>query len=204
MVTTFAGGVNATNGAFADAIGTQAGFYKPWGVTFDGSGNLIVADFLNQRIRKVTPSGVATTVAGGVQGTTGVLIDAIGTRAGFDQPTNVAIDSIGNVVVIDSLSYRIRRVTPGGVVTTIAGSGAYSNADGVGTNAGFRYPGGVSVDANSGNIIVADILNHVIRILTSPAGTTIIRIARSYSCSFGLHVLVQFTTPSTMILFARI
>jgi hypothetical protein len=191
VVTTFAGGVNATNGAFADAIGTQAGFYKPWGVTLDGSGNLIVADILNQRIRMVTPAGVVTTVAGGVQGTTGVFIDATGTRAGFNQPASVAIDSIGNVIVTDASSYRIRRVTPVGVVTTIAGSGAYSNADGIGTTASFRYPGGVSVDAASGNIIIADILNNMIRILTSPAGTnTNFRMACANTVAFNISAFV--------------
>ncbi len=172
MVTTFVGGINATNGAFDDATGTQAGFCNPWGLTLDVSGNIVVADAGNRCIRVVTPAGVVTTLAGGVQGTSSVFSDATGSVAGFREPIGVAADSIGNVVVTDSLSNRIRQVTPGGVVTTIAGSGAYTNSDGVGTNAGFRYPGGVSVDANSGNIIIADTSNHNIRILTPPAGTT--------------------------------
>ncbi len=166
------GGIGDTNGAFVDAIGTQAGFFRPWGLTLDGSGNLIAADLDNRRIRMVTPAGVVTTLAGGVQGTMGSFADATGSQAGFSQPIGVAVDSIGNIIVTDCTGNRIRRVTPVGVVTTIAGSGAVANTDGMGTTAGFRSLGGVSIDANSGNIIVADTFNHRIRILTPPAGTT--------------------------------
>jgi hypothetical protein len=163
--------MNATEGAFADAIGTQAGFNQPWGVTVDNSGNVIVADSVNRRIRVVSPAGVVTTIAGGVQGNTGIFADAIGTQAGFMAPTSVAVESLGHIVVADFYSNRIRRVTPVGVVTTIAGNGVYSTADGVGTTASFRNPGGVSVDSKRGNIIVADALSHTIRVLTSLAGT---------------------------------
>jgi hypothetical protein len=190
VVTTFVGGIDATNGAFVDAIGTQAGFSSLWGLTLDGSGNLIVADVSNRRIRTVTPAGVVTTIAGGVQGTNIVFSDATGSLAGFIAPNSVAIDSIGNVIVADTYGFRIRRVTPAGVVTTIAGSGTYSNADGVGTVAGFGAFGGVSVDASSGNIIVADLSNQNIRILTPPAGTTIIKMACVNTGVFGVRAFV--------------
>ncbi len=172
MVTTLVGGIGETNGAFADATGTQAGFNQMWGLTLDVSGNLIVADLLNRRIRMVTPAAVVTTIAGGVQGANEFFVDATGSLAGFRLPVGVAVDSIGNFIVTDAFSYRIRRVTPVGVVTSIAGSDAYSYSDGIGTTAGFRSPVGVSVDAKSGNIIVADNYNQNIRILTPPAGTT--------------------------------
>jgi hypothetical protein len=171
VVTTFVGGIDAPTGAFADAIGTRAGFNYPWGLTVDVSGNLVVADSGNRRIRMVSPAGVVTTIAGGAAA---VYSDATGSLAGFWEPHGVAVDSIGNIVVADFYSNRIRRVTLAAAVTTIAGSGTYSYTDGIGTSAGFRYPAGMSVDANSGNIIATDRDNHCIRILTPPAGTPII------------------------------
>jgi hypothetical protein len=202
VVTTFVGGINATNGAFADGIGTQAGFFQPWGLTFDVSGNLMVADVDNRRIRMVTPAGVVTTIAGGVMGTNMFFADATGSLAGFQGPSSVAIDSIGNVIVTDSASNRIRRVTPVGVVTTIAGSGAYSYTDGVGTIAGFRNLRDASVDVKSGNIIVADSFNHIIRILTPPAGTTIITVITTLLFSVFVLSCVNLII-NKVVLFSR-
>jgi hypothetical protein len=200
VVTTFVGGFGETKGAFADSTGTQAGFKYPWGLTLDVSGNIIVADSKNMRIRMVTPAGVVRTVAGGVMGTNSVFADATGSLAGFKDPVGVSVDSIGNVIVSDIFSYRIRQVTPVGVVTTIAGSGTLSNADGIGTTSSFRNPGGVSVDAKSGNIIVADVSNHNIRILTPLAGTIIINMACAntfaVSCDIILSTIVVCTSCS--------
>jgi hypothetical protein len=130
-------------------------------VAVDNAGNLFVADWGNSTIRKVTPAGVVTTLAGsaGAFGTN----DGTGSAARFNKPIGVAVDSAGNVFVADEFNHTIRKVSPIGtnwVVTTLAGSaGVTGTNDGVGSAARFRYPEGVAVDS-AGNLYVADSLNH--------------------------------------------
>jgi DNA-binding beta-propeller fold protein YncE len=162
-VTTLAGGRPPY--AFADGSGTNAYFESASGVAIDASGNIIVADSGSRRIRKVTPGGVTTTLAGSGSS---MFANGVGTGASFISPYGVAVDSSGNVIVADSGNHRIRKVTPGGVVTTLAGSGSGTFADGTGAGASFNSPYGVAVDA-SGNAFVADFWNYCIRRVT-PAG----------------------------------
>lgn len=116
-------------------------------------------------IRKITPAALVTTLAGnGFQG----LANGTGTAAGFSNPNAVAVDKAGNVYVADRLDYVIRKITPAGVVTTFAGSGAKSSNDGQGTTASFNYPVGLAVDAND-NVYVADAGANKIRKIT-PTG----------------------------------
>ena len=112
------------------------------------NGNVYVADKNNHRIRIVTPAGVVTTLAGS---STSGFADGTGAGAKFNYPSGVAVDSSTNVYVADASNHRIRKVTPGGVVTTLAGDGAGAFADGTGAAARFSGPAGVAVDA-SGNI----------------------------------------------------
>jgi sugar lactone lactonase YvrE len=162
VVTTLAGsGV----GIFADGQGTSATFYNPFGVSVDGSGNVYVADFLNHRIRKITATGVVTTLAGSGYS---AFADGNSTSASFNQPTRAVVDGSGNVYVADQHNHRIRKITATGVVTTLAGSGNSTFADGNGTSASFRYPTDVAVDGN-GVLYVADTGNHRIRKIT-PSG----------------------------------
>ena len=172
VVTTLAG--SSGQQGSADGTGAAASFYNPRGVAVDGSGNVYVADSDNNTIRKVTPAGVVTTLAGssGQRGSA----DGAGAAASFYNPTGVAVDGAGNVYVADTDNYTIRRVTPAGVVTTLAGTaGQYGSADGTGATARFSYPSGVAVGA--GNVYVAD---QTIRKVT-PAGvvTTIVGAAPS-------------------------
>jgi hypothetical protein len=142
-VRTVAGAVGQIG--FTDGPGRLACFQNPNGVAVDGEGNVYVADYGNDEIRKITPAGVVTTLAG-VAGQAGSA-DGTGTAARFNGPWGLAVDSAGNIYVADSNNDDIRKITPAGVVTTLAGvAGASGSIDGVGTAARFYYPAGVTVD----------------------------------------------------------
>jgi serine/threonine-protein kinase len=163
VVTTFAGNGSA---GFVNGTGTAALFNVPTGVATDGAGNVYVADNGNSMIRKITPKGVVTTLAGsGNRGAT----NGAGTAASFNQPQALAVDAGGNVYVADEGNNLIRKITPQGVVTTLAGSGSAGAANGVGTAASFNGPAGITVDI-SGNVYVGDSNNNLIRKI-APDGT---------------------------------
>jgi sugar lactone lactonase YvrE len=160
-VTTLAG---ANEAKLLDGMGDQARFNNPNGVAVDAAGNVYVADSLNNAIRKVTPAGLVSTRAGSG---TALLVDDTGAKASFNNPSGVALDLAGNLYVADSGNNRIRRVTPAGVVTTLAGSGSVGGFfDGTGDKAIFNGPQGVAMDA-TGNLYVADSKNQRIRKVTS-------------------------------------
>ena len=156
---------------FEDGTGTAARFTSPLGAAVDASGNLYVGDASNHTIRKVTPSGVVTTLAGraGAPGSA----DGPGSLARFNYPSGVAVDGSGNVFVVDGGNYTIRKVTAAGVVTTLAGlAGQLGSADGTGSAARFSFTwlfhelAGVAVDG-SGNLYVGDAYNRTIRKVTA-------------------------------------
>ena len=164
VVTTLAGGGAPPfggAGSFADGTGTAASFNYPKGVTVDASGNVIVADADNKRVRHVTPGGVVTTLAGSGAA---AFADGTGTGASFEGPGGVAIDTSGNVLVTDG--HRVRKVTPGGVTSTLAGSGANAFADGIGTAASFTSAFGIAIDI-SGNIYVSEWSGYRIRVISA-------------------------------------
>ena len=166
VVSTFAGsGVSGST----DGTGTTDQFNLPTGVCVDASGNVYVADKNNNKIRKITSTGVVTTFAGSILG----YLDGIGTAAKFNLPTGVCIDNQGNIYVADSNNNKIRKITTTGVVTTLAGSGFSGYADGAGTVAQFNLPTGVCADV-SGNIYVADQLNNRVREVSSTGLVTTI------------------------------
>lgn len=154
-----------TAAGYTDATGDAAQFKLPWKAAADAAGNIYVADRDNHAIRKITPAGAVSTLAGG--GGAGYA-DGKGAAAKFNQPLDVTVDADGNVYVADNLNHRIRKVAPDGTVTTLAGSGTAGFANGTGTAAQFKNPSGLDID-KEGNILVADRLNHRIRKVT-PAG----------------------------------
>jgi sugar lactone lactonase YvrE len=160
-------GVAGLAGA-ANGQGAASLFNSPSGIAVDGSGNIYVADSGNGTIRKVTPTGLVTTIAG-TAGSVGHQ-DGTGASALFGYPYAVAVDGNGNLYVSDSEFNTIRKITPAGVVTTLAGTpGITGHADGVGPAAQFNKPAGVGVDGN-GNVYVADSVNQTVRKIT-PSGT---------------------------------
>jgi serine/threonine protein kinase, bacterial len=159
-VSTLAGSGTAgsTNG-----IGTAASFYYINGIALDATGNVYVADQYNYQIRKITPAGVVSTLAGTGDGSA----DGTGAAASFNQPSGVALDAAGNIYVADLGNYKIRKITPAGVVSTLAGSGTAGSINGAGAAASFMGPIGLAIDA-AGNVYVADADNKIRKI--TPAG----------------------------------
>ena len=181
VVTTLAGSGTAT---FADGTGAAASFNSPTGVAVLLDGNIVVADTFNSRIRRVTyPGGVVTTLAGSA--TLGSN-DATGTAATFTYPIAVAVLPNGNVLITDTGTHRIRYMTyPGGVVTTLAGSGSTGFADGTGAAASFNNPGGIAV-ITSNVFAVTDANNRRIRLVTTS----------SYSLNSGVVTTLAGQTTS--------
>lgn len=191
VVTTFAGGAGlpgTTNGT-----GTSARFNTPTSLAVDSSGNIYVADTNNHMIRKITSGGVVTTFAGnGLTGST----DGTGIAARFSYPTAVATDSSDNIYVADKLNHTIRKITPAGVVTTIAGAvGSIGTADGTGTAARFNNPAGIAVDS-SGTIYVSDSNNHTIRkIIGGWTVSTLAGSPGSAGSADGVGIVARFSKP---------
>jgi sugar lactone lactonase YvrE len=195
MVTTFAG--LAYGSGSQDGTGSGARFNNPAGVATDSSGNLYVADSVNSTIRKITPAGVVTTLAGlaNSQG----YVDGTGADARLVLPTGIAVDHHGNVYLSDAHNNTIRKITAAGVVTTFAGMpGVAGSADGNGSAARFWFPYRIDVDS-SGNLYVADSGNHTIRKIT-PAGdvTTFAGAAGIAGTTNGTRLEARFTYPENL------
>ena len=165
VVSTFAG--SSGQAGSQDGVGASARFNQPGGVVVAANGNVYVADTGNATIRKIAPDGTVTTVAGSPanRGNT----DGMGTAASFSSPSGIALDAGGNLFVADAMNATVRKITPDGTVSTVAGlAGNRGDTDGAGTAARFNFPSGVAVDAG-GVLYVADTYNDTIRTI-SPAG----------------------------------
>jgi sugar lactone lactonase YvrE len=176
---------------------TLAQLYSPWGVAADGAGNLYIADSANNRIRKVTAAGMISTVAGnGTQGFSGDGGPA--TAAQLNRPRYITVDSAGNLYIADVFNYRIRKVTPNGMIDTIAGSatGGFGGDGGPATAARLSNPNGLAVDS-AGNLYIADTNNYRIRKVTS--GGMISTVAGNgtsgYSGDNGLATAARLSSP---------
>ena len=193
-VSVLAGGLQQTG--TADGAGAAARFNNPQAFAVDAAGNLFVADSGNHTIRKVTAAGVVTTVAG-IAGSSGSTDGASGV-AQFKNPAGIAVDASGNLFVADTGNHTIRMITPGGVVSTLAGSvGSSGSSDGTGSAAKFNTPMGLTIAG--GNVIVADKTNALIRQVTS-AGvvTTLAGTAGSRSGADGTGAAARFHDPQSV------
>ncbi len=161
-VSTFAGsGVNG----HSDGPPNTAQFWFPYGLAVDEEDNIYVGDLDNHRIRRISPDGTVSTIAG--TGTSG-FINGIGSAAKLSGPTGMDIDNNGNLIFSDFFNHAIRKVGPGPSyqVSTVAGNGENGYQNGFGSQARFNFPVGIVVDANN-NILVADRSNHTIRQITA-------------------------------------
>jgi sugar lactone lactonase YvrE len=188
IVTSIAG----SSQSFADGTGTAASFNNPYGVAVLSNGTIVVADYINSRVRLVTQSGVVTTLAGNASAT---FADGTGSGASFNGLQGVAVTSTGNIVVADTLNHRIRLVTQAGVVTTLAGSGTAAFADGTGAGASFNNPKGVAVIPSSGVIVVGDTVNHRIRLVTA-AGVVTTLAGSGEGFADGTGAAARFAYPN--------
>ncbi len=195
-VTTYAGFAGATGSA--DGTAATARFNHPSGVALDAAGNVFVADSYNNTIRRITSAGVVTTLAGlpGVAGST----DGAGAQALFNNPTGLAIDGQGNLYVADTGNSTIRRITPSGAVSTLAGlPGIAGLRNGSGLEAWFSQPKALALDSG-GNLYVADTGNAAVRKIT-PAGavTTLALTEASANSGSGGTVTVTVDTPNLKV-----
>lgn len=161
----------------ADGDPGIAKFNKPYGLSLDLNGNIIIADNWNHKIRSVTPDGIVSTIAG-----TGVIggEDGAGNAASFNYPWDVTVDSAGIIYVADGLNSVIRKIIPEGIgeVSTLAGTtGVNGNMDGFGTNARFSGATGVAFSPLTREIFVADAYNNLVRKITDPAQGVFLRLA---------------------------
>ena len=192
VVTTLAG--SAGQSGSADGVGSAARLYYPYGVAVDSADNIYVADSENHTIRKVTPAGLVTTLAGSA-GQSGSA-DGTGSAARFYKPGGVAVDSADNVHVADTWNCTIRKVTPAGVVTILAGANCIGRADGTGSAAQFYGPQSVAVDS-AGYVYVADSWNHTIRKVTvAGVVTTLAGRAGQDGSTDGTGSAARFWSPS--------
>lgn len=187
-VTTFAGSGTAT---FADGLGTSASFNLPYAVAVNAAGVVFVADRSNHRIRKITPDGKVSTFAGSVAG----YADGKGVTAKFNSPSGIALDSNGWFWVADTGNQRIRRISPDGSVSTLAG-GVVGAADGKGALAQFNAPLGIAADL-AGNLYVADSGNHRIR-KVAPDGTVSTYAGTTLGWQDGAVAQARFSGPTAV------
>ena len=193
VVTTTVTTIAGTTSGFADGQGTSAKFNDIRGLTIDATGNIFVADTGNDRIRKITPSGLVTTIAGSTRG----FENGQSILAKFNEPNDVAIDPDGNLYVTDRVNHRIRKISSTGLVSTFAGSIA-GFEDGFSFQSKFDNPTGITID-NVGNLFVTDAVNHKIRKITQERIVSTLAGSSSGSVD-GLGSLAKIGLPKGIVI----
>ncbi len=195
VMTTFAGLAETPGGV--DGQGAVARFDHPTGLAIDAADNLYVADTYNSTIRKITPAGVVTTLAGWM-GHPGFRDDQ-GTLAQVSMPRGLAIDTNGNLYVADTANQRIRKVTPGGLVSTVAGIGVEGLADGALTTATLECPHGIAV-ASDGTVYFTEYRSHLVRKVSQGQILTIAGKPGTPGFSDGIGTAASFCAPAMLSL----
>lgn len=195
-ITIWAGSAGASGSV--DAVGANARFNSPGAIAIDRAGVLYVADTGNGTIRKIATDGAVTTLAGSVASRGNA--DGTGTGATFNSPAALAVDASGNVYVADAMNATLRKITSGGVVTTLAGSAlSRGDTDGQGGAARFNNPNGITIDG-AGNLFVTDSFNATIRKITSNgAVTTLAGLSGVSGASDGSGNNAFFNLPSGLV-----
>jgi gliding motility-associated-like protein len=188
VVTTLAGTAYST--ANDKGIGPGVSFDGPYGIAVNAQGMVYVADAFGNQIRQITPIGDVSTVAGSE---TAGYADGEGNVAAFNLPSGIAIDALGNLIVADTYNNRIRKITPAGVVSTIAGNGAASAINGQGTSATFNLPNNLTV--YGGNIYVADTKNNLVRKISPTAVVTTLAGTGVAGATDGPAASASFNSP---------
>lgn len=195
-VSTFAGSPEAIGGA--NGTGPAASFDTPWAIATDGAGNVYVADIAGHTIRRITltPAAVVTTLAG-AHGQPG-NVNATGAGARFNTPSGVTVDAVGNVYVADTENHVIRAITPAGVVSTLAGTGAQGSADGAGVAASFTGPSGVAASGSGAGLVVyvADGGNSTIRRIAAGTVSTFAGTAQVFGSTDATGSAASFLFPN--------
>ncbi|WP_160112161.1 IPT/TIG domain-containing protein [Aquimarina sp. AU58] len=188
VVSTLAGSTQGNT----DGTGTMTQFNFPTDIAIDTEGNLYVADTWNHAIRKITPQGVVSTIAGSTPG----FADGTGTMAQFNFPHGLVTDALGNIFVADSGNEKIRKITPQGVVSTIAGS-TTGYADGTGSMAQFDFPTGIAIDKND-TLYIVERGNDKVRKIT-PQGVVSTFAGNTSGFADGNGTAAQFNSPTGII-----
>ena len=199
VVSTLAGAPGAAGSV--DGPGAIARFNGPAGVALDAAGSVFVADSQNYTIRKISAAGVVSTLAGspGVRGRT----DGTGSAASFFDPENLAIDPAGNLYIADGLGNMVRKVTPDGVVTTLAGAAQSGTVDGTGSAARFNLLAGIAVDA-AGSVYVGDFQNNAVRKISAAGIVTTLAGSPSVMDNIdGPVEIARFNGPADVAIDAR-
>jgi len=199
-VTTLAGSSQA---GYKDGWGVDAQFKSPASLTVDAEGNIYMADTNNHRIRRISPEGKVTTLAGPLKsGYAAGYADGLAADAQFEGPRSVAVDADGTVYVADAGNHSIRVISPDGRVTTLAGAEEPGYTDGPGLEARFNFPSGIAVDTK-GNLYIADTANHSIRKITPKGEVTTLAGNGEPGDADGPASEAQFRAPEGVAVDAR-
>jgi streptogramin lyase len=177
-----------------DGPAAQARFSDPWGIAIDARGNVYIADAGNaNRIRKIAADGTVSTLAGEHEG----FKDGLGAAAEFNTPSGLVLDAAGNLYVADTGNHAIRKITPQGAVTTLAGTGTAGWSDGPAAQAQFNAPIGVAVDKN-GKVYVADTYNDRIRAIGTDGIVSTLAGGDGPDYGDGIGTDASFDTPCAL------
>lgn len=180
---------------FADGPAEKAAFWNAGAITIDAYDNIYVADYGHQLVRKISNTGIVSTIGA----KPGEVIDVYAKESPphFEFPTGVAADSKGNIFIVECYKNRILKITPHNEVSIFAGNGEADSTDGAGNIAGFNFPHGLAIDSHD-NIYVADQGNNKIRMITPDGIVTTLAGNGDYASDDGEATIASFNGPEAV------